>query len=418
MASWHSTKIGKYSNLIHTIRNNKWYVDFFAVEVGARGYSSHSLKNAFKNLGLTNKTISAAVKNLGRIAMECSFCIWLHRKSKDWSADSTTFFENRKDDFQTDFPNCCNQKQNSPKSNTSSVTKQTTSLSKHTGFINKGNTCYINSILQAFSALPSFWCQNSSQSGTFSPLSRALSLNLSLVKKRSSPVDPSNFLRAFQNEMSKQRGRPFNINTQQDVPEMLEFLIEELKGDSVVADQIISASVVSTTTCNTCFNFSSNEEKLNIISLPLCDSFLSSFNKFFEPELLKGDNKWFCNICNSLVDSIRDYKFVNCGSILVFQLKRYGGSGKSITKDSRLVKCPSDTLAVPISTDNDITISRKFKLTATINHSGTLNAGHYWAFIKETGSNCWLKCNDTTVTKASLKELSNNTSYIFIYTAE
>ena len=88
MASWHSTKIGKYSNLIHTIRNNKWYVDFFAVEVGARGYSSHSLKNAFKNFGLTNKTISGAVKNLGRIAMECLFCIWLHRKNPNWNFTS------------------------------------------------------------------------------------------------------------------------------------------------------------------------------------------------------------------------------------------------------------------------------------------------------------------------------------------
>ena len=132
------------------------------------------------------------------------------------------------------------------------------------------------------------------------------------------PVDPSNFLRVFQHKISRKRGTPFNINTQQDVPEMLEFLIDELKGDSVVADQIISASVVSTTTCNTCFNSSSNEEKLNIISLPLCNSFLSSFNKFLEPELLKDDNRWFCSICNSLVDSIRDYKFVNCGSILIF----------------------------------------------------------------------------------------------------
>ena len=132
--------------------------------------------------------------------------------------------------------------------NVTSEKHQNPCPSKHTGFINKGNTCYINSILQVLSTLPFFWCQNSSQSGTLSPLARALSLNLSLIKKRSTPVDPSNFLRAFQNEISRKRGIPFNINTQQDVVEMLEFLIEELKGASVVEDQIISASVVSTTT--------------------------------------------------------------------------------------------------------------------------------------------------------------------------
>ena len=129
--------------------------------------------------------------------MECSFYIWLHRNTKDWAVNSASFAECRKDDFETTIPSC-NQKQKVPKNKASSVSKQTACSSKHTGFINKGNTCYINSILQALSTLPSFWCQNSSQSGTISPSARALSLNLSLVKKRSSPVDPSNFIRAFQ----------------------------------------------------------------------------------------------------------------------------------------------------------------------------------------------------------------------------
>ena len=416
MVSWHTKKITKYSGLVHAIRTNKWFVDFFAVEVGARGYPSNSLKSSFRKLGLPNKTINGAVKQLGRISMECSFYIWMHRNSKEWTAGPVSSLEFDKEEDPKSTKVSGNKMQHLPK--TSSAGKGNGNSLRHAGFVNKGNTCYINSMLQALSVLPSFWCQESSQSGSISPLGRALSLNMSLLKKRSTPIDPSNFLRAFQNKISKKRGTAFNINSQQDVPEMLHFLIDELKGDSVIADQLISTSVINTTTCNTCFNSSSTEQKFNIICLPLCSSLQSSFNKFLEPELLDGDNKWFCGICSSLKESIRDYKLVNCGSIILLQLNRYAKLGSTYIKDNRLVKCPSDCLTVPISTDNDITISRSFKLRATINHSGTINAGHYWTFIKVTGSNQWLKCNDTSVTKASFKDLTNNTSYIFIYTAE
>lgn len=216
--------------------------------------------------------------------------------------------------------------------------------------------------------------------------------------------------------MSKKRGSPFNINTQQDVPEILQLLIEELKGDSTVADGIISASVATTISCNTCFNFSSKEEKLDIISLPLSNSFLSSFRKYLEPENLGGCNKWLCGICDSLQESIQDSKFVGCGNILIFQLRRYTRVGTIFKKDDRLVKCHSDILNVPVSADNDVVVTRKFKLRATINHSGTLNAGHYWAYIRENNDS-WLKCNDTSVSKVQFNELSNNSSYVFIFCA-
>ena len=43
MESWHSDKLIRYSGLVNMIKHNGWYVDLFAVEVGARGYCSRSL---------------------------------------------------------------------------------------------------------------------------------------------------------------------------------------------------------------------------------------------------------------------------------------------------------------------------------------------------------------------------------------
>ena len=249
MECWHSTKLSKYSALVHIIRSKNWSVDIFAIEVGARGYPSHSLHSSLRKLGLPNKTTKESVKRLGKVSMESSFYIWMHRNSKEWTCESSTISSANKKEV----PKSCNKSRDqtrNPKSASPNSVKQNGQLSTHSGFINKGNTCYINAILQVMSVLPSFWCQQPSQTGRISPVVTALTLNMSLLKKQSSPVDPSNFLRAFQNSISRKRGTPFNFNTQQDVPEILQLLIDELKGESTIADDIISVSANSATTWN------------------------------------------------------------------------------------------------------------------------------------------------------------------------
>ena len=169
MPSWHTTKTSKYSGLVEIIKNNKWYVDFFAVEVGARGYPSTSLKYCLKQLGFPNNLLKNAIQTVSYISMECSFYIWLHRNSKDWTTK-----ELHKYDCQNNEPVPRKQKpSNSGLKNPSKSVIVSVPPSKHAGFVNKGNTCYVNSMLQSLSVIPSFWNQQSSQHGTISPLLRA-----------------------------------------------------------------------------------------------------------------------------------------------------------------------------------------------------------------------------------------------------
>ena len=56
---------------------------------------------------------------------------------------------------------------------------------------------------------------------------------------------------------------------------------------------------------------------------------------------------------------------------------------------------------------------KQFTLKATINHSGTLQAGHYWAHIKDEDNSGWLKCNDTSVIAKPFSGLSNTSSFVF-----
>ena len=49
MSKWHSNKFQKYLVLIEQIKYSGWVVDFFAVEIGARGYCSTSLLTAVQS---------------------------------------------------------------------------------------------------------------------------------------------------------------------------------------------------------------------------------------------------------------------------------------------------------------------------------------------------------------------------------
>ena len=60
---------------------------------------------------------------------------------------------------------------------------------------------------------------------------------------------------------------------------------------------------------------------------------------------------------------------------------------------------------------------KEFTLKATINHSRTLQAGHYWYHINDEDNSGWLKCNDTSVIATPFSGLSNTSSYVFLYIA-
>ena len=81
------------------------------------------------------------------------------------------------------------------------------------------------------------------------------------------------------------------------------------------------------------------------------------------------------------------------------------------------VNCCSETLRLPISADEEVCLCKEFTLKATINHSGTLQAGHYWVHIKDEDKRGWLNCNDTSVIATPFSGLSNTSSYVLFYVA-
>ena len=424
MECWHNVKLNKYSVLVNIIRSNGWCVDIFAIEVGARGYCSRSVTSCLKALGFSNKLAFSTAKTVGQTSMKSSFCIWLARDSKMWcqpalisSLKSLSKPESRvpppassSNETEISFKPC-----DSPNPKIQKSIPSRISVPKHAGLLNKGNTCYANSILQAFSVIPTLWSQLPSEGSCQSPLVKATTLIMSLLHRSSNPIDPSNFLRALQNKIRETGNKDFNLNIQQDVPEVLNTLLMEFIGSSPLAEELVSNTIRTTTSCDVCFCTSIVEDKHETLAVPTKKHISMSLNDLLQNQSLTGDNMWFCPQCSKNQNATIESHIIKSGSILILQLKRYVNFQGRLLKDTKLVNClpcGDVQLKVPIM-QNDIVSLKHYSLVATINHSGSLNSGHYWAFIKE--NNIWFECNDRSVLQVQPPALNNTSCYVLFF---
>ena len=151
MESWHGTKINKCLALKTIIESKGWRMELFAVQVGARRYCSKSALCCFKKLGFNNKLNRNTVEKLSKSSIECSFSIWLARNNKEWTPPTTNckLNDSSKETYNSQSSMSSLKQTTKPGSNAKSL--------RPVGFINKGNTCYANSILQILSVIPTLW---------------------------------------------------------------------------------------------------------------------------------------------------------------------------------------------------------------------------------------------------------------------
>ena len=148
----HFDKIARYEALCVSIRENGWRHHLFAIEVGARGYSAYNVRSCFCRLCLNTKETNVVLSELTSTAIQCSFVIWLNRDNKIWNEQATSTFDIPKKAPRKHIPF-----KNKVSKHSNAKYSQPLSKFSRAGFINKGNTCYMNALLQALSVLTGFW---------------------------------------------------------------------------------------------------------------------------------------------------------------------------------------------------------------------------------------------------------------------
>ncbi|KAF5780656.1 putative ubiquitinyl hydrolase 1 [Helianthus annuus] len=316
------------------------------------------------------------------------------------------------------------------------------------GFRNLGNTCYLNAVLQCLTYTPPLanFCLRRQHSASCDSLPQQDKKNncpfclLETRIARSLSVDllldtPGKFIGGL-----KIFAEHFRVGRQEDAHEFLRYVIDachttsiRLKklqqqkrklvsnggGDSVsgstVVKEIFGGALQSQVKCLACGNESNKVDEIMDISIDVVNSssIKEAFQKFFQPEILDGNNKYKCESCKMLVAARKQMSILQAPNILVIQLKRFEGIyGRKIDKEIAFEEVlVLSSFMCKTSQDPH----PEYKLFATIVHSGcSPDSGHYYAYIKDAFGR-WYCCNDSYVSVSSLEEVFSEKVYILFF---
>ncbi|XP_031279713.1 ubiquitin C-terminal hydrolase 22 [Pistacia vera] len=341
------------------------------------------------------------------------------------------------------------------------------------GLNNLGNTCFMNSVLQAFLHAPPFRnhflsdqhnhevCRKKSSDRLCLPCDIDVIFSAAFSGDRT-PYSPAQFLYSWW-----QHSANLASYEQQDAHEFLISVLDGIhekegkarnhikdNGDcQCIAHRVFSGLLRSDVTCMSCGFTSTTYDPCLDISLNLdtvnCSStdspnkstkhnentdvstLLGCLDLFTRPEKLGSDQKFFCENCQERQDSLKQMSIKRLPLVLCLHIKRFEHS--SIRKMSRKI---DRYLQFPFCLDmnpylsssvvrnrfgnrifsfggDDLDTSAEFEIFAVVTHSGMLDAGHYVTYLRLKKQ--WYKCDDAWVTEVDEGVVRASQCYMLFY---
>lgn len=287
---------------------------------------------------------------------------------------------------------------------------------KETGFVglkNQGATCYLNSLLQSLYFTNAFrkaiYGIPTESEETYN--NSAYTLQRLFYQLQTSKTDVGT------NELTKSFGwESRHIYMQQDVQELCRKLMErmevKMKGtdNENLLSKIFSGKVKTYISCINVEYESSRIEDFWDIQLNVTNNkdLQASFEDYISVERMDGDNKYFAGDKHQLQDANKGVIFQSFPDVLHLQLKRfvydYYKDAPSKVNDRHEFPEVID-LAPYLSEDADKSESWTYQLHGVLVHSGDLDAGHYYAFLKPSKDGWFYRYDDEKVTKATKREV-------------
>ncbi|KAH7135460.1 hypothetical protein B0J11DRAFT_160024 [Dendryphion nanum] len=286
---------------------------------------------------------------------------------------------------------------------------------KETGMVglkNQGATCYLNSLLQSLFFTNAFrkavyqipTDEETNQAGTSA---YALQRLFYLLQTQNGAVATTDLTQSFGWD-SKQ------IFEQQDVQELSRVLMdkldEKMKGTEAqgALEKMFVGKMKTYISCiNVDYESSRIEDfwdiQLNVSGNKNLDD---SFRDYIQVETMDGENKYFAE-GHGLQDAKKGVIFESFPQVLHLQLKRfeYDINRDAMMKVNDRYEFPEIWDASPYLSDNaDRSEPYIYHLHSVLVHSGDLNAGHYYAFLKPTKDGHFYKFDDDRVTRATKRE--------------
>ncbi|TDZ12865.1 Ubiquitin carboxyl-terminal hydrolase 21 [Colletotrichum sidae] len=287
---------------------------------------------------------------------------------------------------------------------------------KETGYVglrNQGATCYLNSLLQ------SLYFTNAFRKAIYEiPTQQEESMaNSAYTLQRLFYQLQTSETAVGTNELTKSFGwETRHIFEQQDVQELsrklMERMEEKMKGTpaALVLPQMFSGKIKTYISCVNVDYESSRVEDFWDIQLNVSGNknLTDSLHDYIGVEKMDGENQYYAGDEFKLQDANKGVIFQSFPNVLHLQLKRfeYDIQRDMMMKINDRYEFPEFFDAAPfLSEDADKSEPWTYQLHGVLVHSGDLNAGHYYAFLKPEKDGWFYKYDDDKVTKATMREV-------------
>lgn len=300
------------------------------------------------------------------------------------------------------------------------------------GMQNTGNTCYLNSTLQALFHVPALinWLvsdrehRNNCETCMVCAVAKTL---LSSQSQSQQPIRPwliTSKLRLVCRHLVPGR--------QEDAHEFLRYLVEAMERayiqrfsnldnldprskETTPLNQILGGYLRSAVRCLQCGHVSTTVQHFQDLLLDIrkAGTLDDALTSYFACERL-DDLAYRCESCRRKVAAVKQFSLERAPFVLCIQLKRFAGAGGKITKHIsfrqrlELTRFSHRKPATPLV----------YKLVALVTHMGmSANCGHYTA-IGLTPSGSYYEFDDCSVRSVSQQIVLNTNAYIMFYELE
>jgi len=275
------------------------------------------------------------------------------------------------------------------------------------GFLNLGNTCYLNSGLQLLMNIPEF-CQlilnNKNISNEMSLLAEFIilyhsdnngSLKPKFIKKIISKTN--NIFSGFSQE-----------DSQEFLIYFLDFIDNQIKNN--LLNDLLAMKINKIIKCKalSCLNQSITKENRLFLMLDIKDNFKElndSYRNYKIREKLENDNRYFCEKCDKKRIASKRIEVSKWPKNLIIVLKRFQQDGYNFSKNETFLDIPNNW-------------RHNYKLKGGVLHSGRLGGGHYVYFGNY--NNKWYLFDDSHISKIKLNQLNDykKRAYLLHYRME